>query len=379
MWYMNEEREQLQKMVHDFAEAEIRPFVKEMEENDAFPTEIIRKAGELGLISLFFPEQIGGMGPKWVEMGIFLEEVSKVSNCVGNTFASIPAGTGMILQTGNAEFIQKYIIPTMMGQMMPASAQSEPSGGGRIQDFTCTAAIEGDELVINGGKIFCTNAGHAGYYTVNCRTKAPYEAPFGSTCLILVPAGTPGLKVGHIENKVGWHGSSTGQLYFTDCRVPMSNLMATFDMDDSMLAAGAFSIGITMAAGMLGGAEGVYEKTLAYAKERKHGDKSLYDSYQAMRHTFAELKMEIEMLRGLVYGVLEDLDNGNFDVSVRAVAAKVQGARIFEHVASECIVLMGGNGTIVENDIERYYRDAKMNFIGGMSIHYLTDVIANQL
>lgn len=379
MWYMNEEREQLQKMVRDFAEAEVRPFVKEMEEQDAFPREIVRKAGELGLIALSFPEQIGGMGPKWVEMGIFLEEISKVSNCVGNTFASINAGTAMLLQMGNPEMIQNYVIPTMMGQMIPASAQSEPCGGGRVRDFTCTAAIEGNELVINGGKIFCTNAGHADYYTVNCRTKAPYDAPFGSTCLILVPAGTPGLKVGHIENKVGWHGSSTGQLYFTDCRVPMSNLLATFDMDESMLAAGAFSVAITMACGMLGGAEGVYEKALAYAKERKHGDKSLFDSYQAMRHTFAELKMEIEMLRSLVYSVLEDLDKGNFDVSVRAITAKVQGAKIFEHVASECIVLCGGNGTIVENDIERYYRDAKMNAIGGMSIHYLTDVIANQL
>lgn len=379
MWYMNEEREQLQKMVRDFAETEVRPFVKEMEEQDAFPREIVRKAGELGLIALSFPEQIGGMGPKWVEMGIFLEEISKVSNCVGNTFASINAGTALLLQMGNPELIQNYVIPTMMGQMIPASAQSEPCGGGRVQDFTCTAAIEGNELVINGGKIFCTNAGHADYYTVNCRTKAPYTAPFGSTCLILVPAGTPGLKVGHIENKVGWHGSSTGQLYFTDCRVPMSNLLATFDMDESMVTAGAFSVSITMACGMLGGAEGVYEKALAYAKERKHGDKSLFDSYQAMRHIFAELKMEIEMLRSLVYGVLEDLDKGDYNVAERAITAKVKGARIFEHVASECIVLCGGNGTIVENDFERYYRDAKMNSIGGMSINYLTDVIASQL
>lgn len=379
MWYMNEERLQLQKMVRDFAEAEVRPFVKEMEENDAFPREILRKAGELGLIALSFPEQIGGLGPKWVEMGIFLEEISKVSNCVGNTFASINAGTSLMLATGNAELIGNYVVPTMMGLMVPASAQSEPCGGSRVQDFTCNVAIEGNELVINGGKIFCTNAGHADYYTVNCRTKPPYAEPFGSTCLILVPANTPGLKVGHIENKVGWHGSSTGQLYFTDCRVPMSNLMATMDMDETMVAAGAFSVSITMACGMLGGAEGVYEKTLAYAKERLHGDKSLFDSYQAMRHKFAELKMKIEMLRGLVFGVLQDLDQGNYEVTERAVTAKIMGARIFEEVASECIVLMGGNGTIVENDIERYYRDAKMNSIGGMSIYHLTDIIANQL
>lgn len=379
MWYMNEERTQLQKMVHAFAEAEVRPFVKEMEEHEAFPREIIRKAGELGLIALSFPEQIGGMGPKWVEYGLFLEEISKVSSCMGNIFASIPAGTSLLLQSGNADLIQKYIIPTMMGQMVPASAQSEPCGGTRIQDFTCTAAIDGGELVINGGKIFCTNAGQADYYTVNCKTKAPYAPPFGSTCLVLVPADNPGLKVGHIENKVGWHGSSTGQLYFDNCRVPMSNLMMTFDMDENMLAAGAFSPAITTAACMLGGAEGVYEKALAYAKERLHGDKSLFVSYQAMRHKFAELKMEIEMLRSLIYGVLADLENGDFNISERALTAKVMGSKIFEHVASECVVLSGGNGTIVETDIERYYRDAKVTSVAGMSIYHLTDMVANQL
>lgn len=379
MWYLNEERQQLQKMVHDFAIAEVAPFVKEMEEKEAFPHEIIRKAGELGLVALSFPEQIGGMGPKWVEYGIFLEEISKVSSCMGGIFASIPAGTSLILQSGNAELIQKYVIPTMMGQMVPASAQSEPCGGTRIQDFTCTAAIEGNELVINGGKIFCTNAGQADYYTVNCRTKPPYAAPFGSTSLILVPADTPGLKIGHIEHKVGWHGSSTGQLYFNNCRVPMSNLMMTMDMDESMLAAGAFSPAITMAACMLGGAEGVYEKTLANVKERMHGDKSLFDAYQAMRHKLAELKMEIEMLRSLIYGVLEDLDKGDYAITERALAAKIMGSKIFEHVASECVVFNGGNGTIVETDIERYYRDAKITSVAGMSIYHLTDIIAGQL
>ena len=266
-----------------------------------------------------------------------------------------------------------------MGQVVTASAQSEPTGGTRLEDFTCTAAIEGNEIVVNGGKIFCTNAGHADYYTINCKTKAPYAAPFGNHTLVLVEKDTPGFKVGHIENKVGWHGSATGQLYFNNCRVPMSNIIATMDMDESMLAAGAFSVSILMAAVMLGSAEGVYEKTLAYAKERKHGDISIYDKYQSMRHRFAELRMEIELLRGLVFGVLADLDNGNYDVSIPALTAKIKGAEIFEHVASECVTLSGGNGLIVENDIERYYRDAKCCSIAGMSVHHLTDIITGAL
>lgn len=130
---------------------------------------------------------------------------------------------------------------------------------------------------------------------------------------------------------------------------------------------------------MLGGAEGVYEKTLAYAKEHLHGGKSLFASYQAMRHKFAGLKMEIELLRSQIFSVLEDLDKGNYSVTETALTAKVMGSKIFEHVASECVVLAGGNGTIVETDIERYYRDAKVTSVAGMSIYHLTDIVANQL
>lgn len=379
MWYLNEERKQLQKMAADFTQTEIKPFIKEMEENNKFPHGIVKKAGELGLIALMFPEKAGGFGPRWVDSGIVIEEMSKESNTMACCMAGIYAGASLLCAIGNDEQVENILKPVVRGEVYIAGAQCEPAGVARLDDFVTTAAFDGEGVVINGGKIFCTGAGEADYYSVTCKTAEPYESPLGKFTVVLVPKDTPGLKIGHIENKMGWHGSSTGQIYLTDCRVPMSQVLASYDMNAAMAMQGGFGIAALLSAGMLGSCVGVYEKTLKYAKERKHGDKSLFDSYQAMRHTFAELWMEIESYRCLVYSVLEEMDQNDSGAMGHAWAAKVKGARLMERVASECMVLNGGNGVIVENDIERYLRDAKMNAIGCFALPHITDMISTLL
>ena len=381
MWYMNEEREQLKKMAHDFTQEEVKPFVKEMEEKNAFPHEILKKAAELGITGLIFPESCDGFGPNWVDFGICLEEIGKESDCVANALCSQYAATSIMAMIPDQKRIDTIVKPVVHGEFVLATAQCEPAGQTMLEhmgthfdwDYT------NNQVVINGGKIFCTNAGNAEYYLVTCKTPEPIQEPMGKFTYILVHKDTPGFQVGHIENKIGWHGSSTGQLYFNDCRVSTENIVASFDMNGETTYFGGCNIGVLMAAGALGGAEGVFEKALNYAKERKQGDKSLFESYQAMRFKFAELYMEIESLRGLVYGVLDDLDKGSQDVTARAWAAKLKGAEVFEHVASECIVLFGGNGIIVENGIERYLRDAKMNAIGCFALPHISDMIGSHL
>jgi alkylation response protein AidB-like acyl-CoA dehydrogenase len=378
MWYMNEEREQLQKMARDFAVSEVRPFVKKMENEEAFPTEIIKKAGELGILSLLFPEHVGGVGPCWVDMGIVLEEIAKESNTVAMCLSSVYAGASMLAQIGSEEQVETILKPVIAGDAIIAGSQCEPTGIAQMEDFQTMVEFDGEDCILNGGKIFCTNAGQAKYYSVMARTKEPIPDMMGSITVVLVPADAPGFKVGHIENKLGWHGSSTGQIYFNNCRVPRKNILASFDMGFSDMLSGAFGIAVLLGAGQLGSAEGVYEKTMAYAKEKKHGDLPLFDSYQAMRHQLADLWMDIEEYRGFVYGVLDSLDREE-NVCAQAWAAKVKGARMFEHVASQCIVLNGGNGTVVENDIERYYRDAKMNSIGCFALPHITDMISTMI
>lgn len=381
MWYMNEEREQLQKMVRDFAQTEVAPFVKVMEETEAYPHEIMKKLGELGVTGLIIPENCGGIGPRWVEFGICVEEIGRESNCVANALASQYAGTSLLTMLGNQKVIDEVVAPIARGEFVMATAQCEPAGQTMLPLYKSHFDWDyaNNQIVLNGSKIFCTNAGNAEWYLVMMKTPEPYEPPLGKFSYILVHKDTPGFQVGHIENKIGWHGSSTGQLYFTDCRVPMENLLLSMDMDAETTYYGGGNIGVLVAAGALGAAQGVFDKTLKYARERMHGDKSLFDSYQAMRFKFAELQMEIEKLRCLVYATLEGLDNGDPDAVSHGWMCKYQGARIFEHVASECVTLYGGNGVIAENGIERYLRDAKINSIACFALPHVVDMLANHL
>jgi acyl-CoA dehydrogenase len=284
------------------------------------------------------------------------------------------AGSTSIYYMGTPEQKEKLLRPIIAGEAVVAGAQCEPTGVAHYEDFQTKAEIVGDECVINGGKIFCTNAGQAKYYTVMAKTKEPVPEGMGSITTVLVPGDAPGFKVGHIENKLGWHGSSTGQIYFNNCRVPKENILGSFDVSFTDALSGAFGIAAMLGAGQLGSAEGVYEKTLGYSKEKKHGDTTLFDSYQAMRHQFVDLWMEIETYRGFIYGLLDSLDHDE-SLIAQAWAAKVKGTRMFEYVASQCVVLNGGNGTVVENDIERYYRDAKMNSIGCFALPHITDML----
>lgn len=380
MWYMNEEREMLQKMARDFTQKEIAPFVKTMEETDAYPHEILKKAAELGITGLIIPEACGGYGSKWVEFGICLEEIGKESNCVANALASQYAGTSLLTMLQNPMVNEKVIKPIVNGDFVMATAQCEPAGQTMMPLYkTAFQWNENGDIVINGSKIFCTNAGNAEYYLVSLKTPKPYEPPMGEFSYILVHKDTPGFKVGHIENKIGWHGSSTGQLYFNNCTVPKENLLLSMDSSPEMTYMGGGGIAVLVAAGALGAAEGVYEKTLKYAHERMHGDQCIFDAYQAMRFTFAELSMEIEKLKCLVFATLEEMDKQDPQSVQHGWMCKLQAAKVFEHVASECITLHGGNGVIVENGVERYLRDAKINSIACFALPHVQEFIANHL
>ncbi len=380
MWYMNEEREMLRSMAKDFTKQEVAPFVKVMEETHEFPHEIIKKAAELGIISLIIPENCGGMGPKWTEFGICLEEIGKESNCLTNALASQYAGTSLLTMLQNPKLNEEIIAPIVRGDFIMATAQCEPAGQTMQPQYkTHFDWNENGDLVLNGSKIFCTNAGEAEWYLVNVKTGKPYQAPLGEFSYVLVHKDTPGFKVGHIENKIGWNGSSTGQLYFENCVVPKENLVLSMDYNPEMTYMGGGGIAVLVAVGALGSAEGVYEKALNYAKERMHGDKSIFESYQAMRFKFAELKMEIESLRNMVYATLDEMDKQDPDALAHGWMCKIQGAKTFEHVASECVTLCGGNGVIVENGFERYLRDAKVNSIACFALPHIQEFIANHL
>ncbi|NMA17694.1 MAG: hypothetical protein GX939_02895 [Clostridiaceae bacterium] len=365
MWYMNEERELLRKMVQNFTEKEVKPFVKEMEEHKTFPREIVRKAGEVGIIGLTYPESYGGSGEDYINAALAIEEIAKESNtaavCV---LLQMHLCVRWLHDYGTPEQKDKILRKIIAGDAIWAGALCEPVGGGNWFAYNTKAVLDNDEWVINGSKIFCTNAGQADYYAVLCITCEPNPVEGRGTTLIMVPKDAPGFKVGHIERKMGWHGSATGQIYFNNCRVPKVNALGPIDMGYYACTSSSSNGTILFGAACLGSAEGVYERTVKYCKEREHVGKSLFDSYQVVRNKLAEMLVEIEAYRVFIYGICETLNMG-MDATPQLVAAKIKGARLFQSIASDAMELHGSNGTIVECDIERFLRDAMMNFFGG--------------
>lgn len=380
MWYMNEEREMLQSMAREFAETEIKPFINEMEENSSFPHEIMRKAAECGITGLILPEDCDGMGPKWVDFGICLEEVAKESVTVANCLASQYAGTSLLTMLGRDDVVEKVLKPICHGDFIMATSQCEPAGQTRLIDHKSTFYIdpETNEVVLNASKIFTTNAGEAEYYLVCAKATDP-EAVGGHFGYVLVHKDTPGCICAHVEHKIGWNGSSTGSMIYNNVRVPMDNLLLVMDIDEETTYYGGSNIAVLVALSCVGGAEGVLKKTIENARSRMHGGVSLWDSYQAMRHTIAELWMDVQIMKNAVYSILENIDRGDPDALADAWTSKVKAARMFEKVASECIVLNGGNGVIRENGIERYLRDAKVCAIGCFALPHITEMIANHI
>ncbi|MGI5927962.1 MAG: acyl-CoA dehydrogenase family protein, partial [Thermacetogeniaceae bacterium] len=269
MWYMNEERKMLQKMIKEFTQNEIKPFIAQMEENDTYPKEILKKLGELGVLGLCLDEKYGGSGEDWISMGIVLEEIAKESNTVALLTALASDITAhMIAPYCTPEQIEKFIKPAVKGEILLANWATEPCGIFNIGEYETTAVLEGDEWVVNGGKIFATNAGQCDYAFVVCRTNENANAAaMDGWSWIMIPANSDGFKVGHIENKLGWKGSSTGQVYFNNVRVPKENLIGEKDKAFQYLVERLVPGYCLYGAWTLGSAEGVYEKTKKFLQE----------------------------------------------------------------------------------------------------------------
>ncbi len=376
MWYMNEDRELIRNAAREFAEKEVKPFVAEMESNDRYPRQLVKRMGELGFTGLPYPETYGGTGSDWTTFGIVVEEIAKVSTTLAlilllNTcMAGIP-----IFESGTHEQKLNFLKPCFAGDYNLAIAITEPVGIFNFCDFQTRAVLDGDEWVINGGKIFTSSAGQADYYVLATLT-ADFDPAAGTGLTYFVVPGTAsGFEVGHIENKLGWHGSKTGQTYYKNIRLPKEYQIGEIGQGYPVTLKWAAFECLGFGSMCLGSAETAYEAAAKYTKQRMQMGKSLFETHQVVRNTLAKMYMEIEALRCLTYGTWAMVDQG-IDCMAQMYAVKVKAAQIQEYVTSEAIVLLGGNGVVNENDVERHFRDAKVNAVGGGSVGTLTDVIS---
>lgn len=380
MWYMNEERELMRNAARDFAQNELAPHALELDGCEEFPLKWFKRAGELGFLGITMPESVGGLGADYTTLALVYEEIAKVAPtlCVGMGAHSILAGE-LIMLLGSEELQQKYLTGAATGEKILACAQTEGVGAMNHEEWSCRAVEDGDDYVINGSKIFCSNLKVADAYVVLCVTADKVDpATASGISAIIVDADTPGMTFGAYEDKLGWHGSASGTLSFNNVRVPKSNLLGMPDKGMIGLMISATNEFMTCGPVGLGMAEASYDMAFKYAQERIQRGKSLWDNYQVIRHMLVNMWTQIETLRGLVYSTFAEKDEGKMCLA-KGRLMKIQGAHIAQQVACDAIQIYGGLGVVKDTGVERFWRDAKVMCIGGASIEALDDDIAGML
>jgi len=366
----------LRKAVREFAEAEIAPHVLEWDEEQIFPLDAIKKAGQLGFLGAIFPEDLGGAGLGYVDYAIIIEELSRVDPSVGLIVAAHNSlCTNHIFIAGSDEQRQKYIPKLATGEWIGSWSLTETESGSDAAGTRTKAVKDGACWVLNGSKIFTTNAQYADVCVAMAVTDRG-ASQHGISAFIL-EKGVPGFRVGKKENKLGMRASATGEIVFTDCRVPDSQLLGKrgegFIDSLRILDGGRISI----AALAVGTAQGAYEAALKYSKQRKQFGRFISE-FQTIQNKLADMATEIDAARLLTYRSGWMKDQGQ-RVTKESSMAKLFSSEVAVRVTNEAVQIHGGNGFIKDYPVEKFYRDVKLCTIGEGTSEIQRLVIARQL
>ena len=360
---LNDEQKAWKKAVHDFVGKVVKPKAREVDETESFNWEAVRKGGPLGLTGMSIPEAYGGSGVDMVSSSIAMEELGWGCGSTALAFtAHNGLGTAPIALYGSEELKQKWLTLVAEGKnKLGALALTEPGAGSDIQGGVITKAEnQGDEWVINGAKMWCTNASIAEYIITLVRTDP--KGGSKSLSMILVPTDAKGLTIGPPEKKMGLRGSPACGVTYDNVRVPLGNLVGTegrglqqtlATLDAGRISIGAISVGLAQAA---------LEAAVDYARERKAFGQSIAE-FQAIQFKLANMATEIEMARTMIHKAAWTKDQGR-PFNKEAAMAKLYATEMAERVCYEAIQIHGGNGYSREYNVERMYRDARLMTIG---------------
>lgn len=373
----NEEHRLFRDMVRDFVAKEVRPRARHIDETGEFPWDTIRKMGELGLLGLDVPEEYGGMGADAISVAILFEELG--AGCGSTALvaeAHLCLGTAAINLFGNEEQKRRYLPALATGKSLAGLGLTEPGAGSDLVHGVRTSARrDGNEWVINGSKMWLTNAGVAEYVVLLVRTDP--EAGTHGMSQIIVPTDTPGFEVGPPEKKMGLHGAWSHAVSLDNVRVPLENLLGEEGrglhqslqvLDGGRIAIAALALGIGRAA---------YEAALRYARERQTFGKPLFD-HQAIQFKLAEMATQLEAARWLIYRAAWLKDQG-LPYTKEGAMAKLVATEAAEFVTREAIQIHGGYGYSREYEVERMYRDARLMSIGEGTTEVMKMVIGKRL
>lgn len=368
------EHEQLRRTVRQFVEQDINPHVEEWERAGRFPAHaLFRKLGELGLLGISKPEAYGGLGLDFSFEAVFLEELGAA--WCGGVPLSIAVQTSMatpaLANYASDALKDTFLAPAIRGEMVAAIAVSEPGAGSDVAAIQARARKDGDDYVINGSKMWITNAPCADFFCVLANTGE--GKPHENKSLIVVPAKTPGVSIGEKLDKLGMRSSETAPVYFDDVRVPQAYrigdegagfLLQMLQFQEERLAGAAISIK---------GLESCISETIDYTRERKTFGAPLLDN-QSIHFTLAEQQMEVEALRALTYSAIEAYTNGQ-DVTTLASMAKLKAGRLARTIPDQCLQYWGGMGYMNDTLVNRRYRDFRLTPVGGGADEIMLGII----
>ncbi len=359
--FFTDEHVMLQDMVRDFAKNEVEPLAREMDATGEFPHDLVKQMGDLGLMGIPVSEKYGGAGMDTVAYASAVMELAKVDASLAITMAAHTSlGTVPIVLTGTEEQKQKWVPLLASGKTLGAFGLTEPEAGSDAGSTRTTAVKYGDHYVVNGSKIFITNASEAGVLSFTAQIiEEGIKKGIGA---FTIPTDITGLKIGPKEKKMGWRASDTRQLFFEDMKVPVENILGNpkegFKTFLKTLIGGRISVGALA----VGTAEGAYKKALKYSTERKAFGREIY-KFQSIGFKLADMATRIEAAKLLVFNSAWMKDQGK-DVTKEAAMAKLFASEVAMDVTTEAIQIFGGYGYVAEYDVERFFRDAKILEIG---------------
>ena len=356
-YFLTEDQMMIKDLTRQIAEEKVIPVREELDEKEEFPWEIMNVLAQSDLFGLFIPEEYGGLGKGCLELCIAVEELSRACLGVSTTYAADALGTYPILLFGSEEQKKKYLPDIAAGKRLVAFALTEANAGSDAAGIQTTARLEGNEYILNGTKQWITNGGEAEIYTVIAMTDKAKGAR-GASAFIL-EKGTPGFHFGKKEKKMGIRASSTRELIFDNCRTPKENILgkeglgfiiAMRTLDNSRTGVGAQGLGV---------AQGAFEEALKFARQRIQFGHPII-SFQAVQHMLADMAIEIEAARALVYSISRYIDSSAKNITKESAIAKVFATDMAMRVTTNAIQVMGGSGYMREYPVEKMMRDAKI-------------------
>jgi acyl-CoA dehydrogenase len=376
MTFWSTEQEALRASARTFVEREVTPHLQGWEDEGLLPRELHAEAAKRGFLGVAFPEEVGGSGGGLLDSVALSEAVLEAGGSGGLIAGLFTHGIALphIVSSGNTALVDRFVRPTLAGEMIGALAITEPEGGSDVANLRTTAVREGDHYVVNGSKTFITSGVRADFVTTAVRTGAPGHRGIS---LLVVERGTPGFEVTRRLQKMGWHCSDTAELGYTDVRVPAENLVGEEGSGFVQIATAFVTERVGLAAQGYGTAERCLRLTLDHARNRKSFGEPLL-ARQSVRHKLVEMHRRIEAARTYTRDVARRYDAGEQPL-VEALHAKKLGVDAATFCVDQAVQLHGGSGYMHGTEVERHYRDARLLGIGGGANEVLDDLAAKLL